>query len=82
MELSERMMIERFELGDAQQDRALRSRGGLGPSVLVIALTLVAAALAVATVQAVQGWADLVVLGVLVMTTAGLMTAIGSDRRR
>ena len=28
MELSERMMVERYELGRAQEDAALRSHGG------------------------------------------------------
>ena len=29
MELSERMMVERYELGNAQEDAALRNHGGL-----------------------------------------------------
>ena len=81
MELSERMMVERYELGNAQEDAALRSHGGFGLGLLTLALAATAALLVVATIQAVDGWAHLVVLGGLVATTVGLMIAINPNRR-
>lgn len=81
MELSERMMVERYELGTAQEDAALRSRSDVGVGLLTLALTATAALLLVATVQAFDGWAHLVVLGGLVWTTVGLMIAIAPNRR-
>jgi hypothetical protein len=80
MELSERMMVERYELGNAQEDAALRSRGRLSVGLLTLALTAIAGALVVATVEAVEGWAHLIVLGVLVATTVGLMIAIAPSK--
>ena len=81
MELSERMMVERYELGNAQEDAALRSGGGVGIGVLTVALTAIAGLLVVATIQAYDGWAHLIVLGGLLTTTVGLMIAIAPNRR-
>lgn len=81
MELSERMMVERYELGNAQEDAALRSHGGLSVGVLTLALTAIAATLIVATVEAFDGWAHLIVLGGLMTTVVGLMIAISPNRR-
>lgn len=81
MELSERMMIERYELGDAQEDAALRIHGPLSVGLLTLALTATAGILVVAMIQAVDGWAHLVVLGALFATVVGLMIAIAPDRR-
>ena len=48
MELSERMMVERYELGNAQEDAALRNRGGLSLWLLTVALTATLVVLVVA----------------------------------
>ena len=81
MELSERMMVSRYELGNAQEDAALRSHGGLGMGILTAALAAIAGLLVAATIEAYQGWAHLVVIGALLVTTVGLMIAIAPNRR-
>ena len=81
MELSDRMMAERYELGNAQEDAALRIQSDLSVGVLTLALTAAAGILLYALIEAVNGWAHLVVLGVLVATVVGLMIAIAPNRR-
>lgn len=81
MELSERTMVERYELGNAQEDAALRSHGGLSLGLLTLVLTAILGVLLVAMGQALHGWDHLVVLGVLFATVAGLMIAISPNRR-
>ena len=81
MELSERMMTERYELGSAREDAALRPRGGAAVTALTLALMAMAALLIVAVVQAYEGWAHLMVLGALVTTVIGLMIALSPNRR-
>ena len=81
MELSERMMVERYELGNAQEDAALRNHGGLSLGLLTLALTAILGVLLVAMGEALHGWDHLVVLGVLFATVVGLMIAIAPNRR-
>ena len=81
MELSERMMVERYELGNAQEDAALRSRGGRSLGLLTLALAAIFAVLAVAMGEALHVWDHLVVLGALFATAVGLMIAIAPNRR-
>lgn len=81
MELSDRMMAERYELGSAQENAALRIRSGLSVGLLTLALTATAGLLLFATIQAVNGWSHLVVLGMLFATVVGLMIAIAPNRR-
>ena len=52
MELSERMMVERYELGNAQEDAALRNRGGLSLGLLTLVLTATPGVLVVALGEA------------------------------
>ncbi len=81
MELSEQMMVERYELGNAQEDAALRSHGGLSLGILTLVLTAILGVLLFAVGDALHGWDHLVVLGVLFATVAGLMIAIAPNRR-
>lgn len=81
MELSERMMAERYELGSAQEDAALRSPGGLSVGLLMLTLTATAGVLLVAMIETFDGWANLIVLGALFATVMGLMIAIAPNRR-
>lgn len=81
MELSERMMVERYELGYAREDAALRSRGGLSVGLLTLALTTTLGILLVAMIESLDGWSHLVVLGALFATVVGLMIAIAPNRR-
>jgi hypothetical protein len=81
MELSEQMMVVRYELGRAQEDAALRSNGGLSLGLLTVALAAIVAVLLVAVGEALHGWDHLVVLGALFATAVGLMIAIAPNRR-
>jgi hypothetical protein len=81
MELSERMMVERDELGNAQEDAARRNHGGRGLGILTLALAAIFALLAVAMGEALHGWDHLVVIGALFATVVGLMIAIAPNRR-
>ena len=56
MELSEQMMVERYELGNAQEDAALRSHGGLSLWLLTLVLTAILGVLLVAVGDALHGW--------------------------
>lgn len=81
MELSEQMMVERYELGNAQEDAALRSHGGFSLGLLTLVLTAILGVLLVAVGSALHGWDHLVVLGVLFATVVGLMIAVAPNRR-
>jgi hypothetical protein len=81
MELSERMMVERYELGNAQENAALRSHGGRSVGLLTLALVAIFGVLVVAMSEALHGWDHLVVLGGLLATVVGLMIAIAPSRR-
>ncbi len=81
MELSEQMMVERYELGNAQEDAALRSHGGRSLWLLTLVLTAILGVLLVAVGDALHGWDHLVVLGVLFATVVGLMIAVAPNRR-
>lgn len=81
MELSERMQVERYELGRAADDAALRSRGAVAVPVLTFILAGLAALLTLAATQAFDGWPHAIVLGAIVTTTIGLMIAIAPERR-
>jgi hypothetical protein len=81
MDLSERMMTERYELGYAREDAALRTRGALSVGLLMLLLTATAGVLLIALIQSVDGWSHFVVIGMLLVTVAGLMIAISPNRR-
>jgi len=81
MELSERMMVERYELGNAQEDAALRNHGGRSLGLLTLALVAIFGVLLVALGEAIHGWDHLIVLGALLATAVGLMIAIAPNRR-
>ncbi len=77
---SERMQIERFELGDASNDAALRSTGRRVVPILNLALIAIAAALLWATIATFDGWAHAIVIAMIVTTTIGLIIAISPRR--
>ena len=81
MELSERMMVERYELGKAQEDAALRNHGGPSLGLLTLVLAAIFGILLVAMGEALHGWDHLVVSGALFATVVGLMIAIAPNRR-
>ena len=77
---SERMQIERFELGDAHNDAALRPRGRYAVPALTVVLAAIATTLAWAAAETFDGWSHAIVLGMIVFTTIGLMIAISPGR--
>ena len=81
MELSERMMVERYELGMAREDAALRVKSGAAVGALLVAMTAICALLAVGTISVFDGWAHAIVIGAIVFTTIGLAIAISPNRR-
>lgn len=76
MDLSERMQIDRYELGSAAEDRALRVQSPRAVAILNLCLVIVAIALVGAAVAAYNGWAHAVVIGGIAMTAVGLMIAV------
>ena len=79
MTSSDRAQYERPEL-DAP-DRTMRV-GNRRPVIAFTALALVIlAALVYATAWGIDGWAQALVLGVIVLTTIGLIIAVSPNRR-
>jgi fatty acid desaturase len=79
MTSSERAQYERADLG--APDRTLRV-GNRRPVIIFTALALVLlVALAYAVAWGINGWPQALVLGVIVLTTIGLMIAISPRRR-
>jgi hypothetical protein len=81
MTLSERVQVERFELGDARNDAALRPKGEGAVATLSIVLAATAAVLIWQTAELFAGWDHAIVLGAIVATAVGLMIAISPRRR-
>jgi fatty acid desaturase len=79
MSSSDRAQYERPELG--APDRTLRV-GNRRPVVIFTAIALVVlAALIYVTAWAINGWPQALVLGVIVLTTIGLIIAVSPNRR-
>jgi len=79
MDSSDRSMYERSDLGTARGQRLFESKGKRAPIITNVILTVLAVALSIAAVSAVDdGWADWIVLGAIVMTTIGLIIAINT----
>jgi len=81
MELSERMMVERYELGSARDDNALRIKGRAAVGVTTVLLAAIATLLLVGTIESIDGWAHMIVIGMILFTVAGLMIAVAPNRR-
>ena len=79
MTVNQRNQFERVDLSVASTGTHVRNRRRL-IIFNVIALAIFAA-LAYATVVAIDGWAKGVVLGVIVLTTIGAMIALSPNRR-
>jgi fatty acid desaturase len=79
MNIQDRAQYERAELGTP--DRTLRVTNRR-PVVIYVALAVVLlAALVYAVAWGIDGWAQGLVLGVIVLTTVGLMIAVSPSRR-
>ena len=78
---SDRAQVERAELGHARGDRMLSARSSRGPAIylaLMVPLLVLGIFLVIAGIDT---WWQGVVLGVIVMTTIGLIIAVSPTRR-
>ncbi|MFL5870598.1 MAG: hypothetical protein ACJ75R_05920 [Solirubrobacterales bacterium] len=79
MSVNQRTQYERTELSVPSTGIRVRSRR---PLIIYTALALVVlGALCFATVKAIDGWAQAVVLAMIVVTTIGVMIALDPLRR-
>jgi hypothetical protein len=81
MDITQRSQTERMDLGDAQSTRLLRSRSRTGPLVYTLLALPILGVLVYATVEGINEWWQALVLGVIVLTTIGLMIAVSPNRR-
>jgi hypothetical protein len=81
MELSERMRVDRYELGSAREDSALRVNGRAAVAVTTVLLSAIGALLTVGAVETFDGWAHAIVIGAILFTVVGLAIAISPNRR-
>jgi len=79
MESSDRAQFERPELGSAE---GLRRGSGRAAMIYNAIALVIAAALCYAALDAIEGWAQWVVLLVIVLTTIGFMIAVNPARRQ
>lgn len=79
MTVNQRNEMERATLaGSSERIRRGSERGARVYNLLAL---LVGAALCVAALSVISGWAEWVVLGVIVLTTIGFMIAISPNRK-
>jgi hypothetical protein len=79
MNVNQRTQFERAELSVPSTGVRVRNRK---PLIAYTALALIIlAALCYATIQAIDGWAQAVVLAMIVVTTIGVMIALDPLRR-
>ena len=79
MNIQDREQYERPDL--ASPDRSLRVSSRRWVTVFVALAVVLAAALVYAVAWGINGWAQGLVLGVIVLTTIGLMIAVSPNRR-
>jgi len=81
MDYTQRAQTERLDLGDAGSTRMLRARSNRGPLIYTLLALPLLGVLVYATVAGIDEWWQALVLGVIVMTTIGLMIAVSPNRR-
>jgi hypothetical protein len=81
MDYTQRAQTERLDLGDAGSTRMLRARSNRGPLIYTLLALPLLGVLVYATVAGIDEWWQALVLGVIVMTTIGLMIAVNPNRR-
>ncbi len=79
MNIQDRAQYERADL--AAPDRSLRVTSRRPVTVFVALGMVLLAALVYAVAWGIDGWAQALVLGVIVLTTIGLMIAVSPTRR-
>ena len=81
MDATQRTQTERAELGDAGSQRLLRARSNKGPMIYTLLALPILGVLIYAVVAGIDEWWQALVLGVIVLTTIGLMIAVSPNRR-
>jgi hypothetical protein len=79
MNIQDRAQYERADL--AGPDRSLRITDRRPVTIFVALAVVLIAALVYAVAWGINGWAQGIVLGVIVLTTIGLMIAVSPNRR-
>jgi hypothetical protein len=82
MDAAQRTQTERVELGDASSQRLLRARSNRGPLIYTLLALPLLGVLIYAVVVGIDEWWQAAVLGVIVLTTIGLMIAVDPNRPR
>jgi hypothetical protein len=81
MSANDRSQYERAELGYSKGDRLLSARSKRWPLIYMGLMVPLLACGIYAVVAGIDHWWQALVLGVIVMTTIGLMIAISPNRR-
>jgi hypothetical protein len=81
MDYTQRAQTERLDLGDARSTRMLRARSNRGPLIYTLLALPILGVLLYATIAGIDEWWQALALGVIVMTTIGLMIAVSPNRR-
>jgi hypothetical protein len=81
MDVTQRVQTERVDLGDARSTRMLRARSARGPLTYTLLALPILGVLAYAAIAGIDEWWQALVLGVIVLTTIGLMIAVSPNRR-
>ena len=81
MDVTQRSQTERVELGDAESQRLLRARSNRGPLTYTLLALPILGVLVYAAIAGIDEWWQALVLGVIVLTTIGLMIAVSPNRR-
>jgi fatty acid desaturase len=79
MNIQDRAQYERADL--ASPDRSLRVTNRRPVTIFVALAVVLIAALVYAVAWGINGWAQGLVLGAIVLTTIGLMIAVSPNRR-
>jgi hypothetical protein len=79
MSVNQRTQFERAELG--VPDTGVRVRNRKAVIAFTVLAVLILGALCYATIEAIDGWAQAVVLAVIVLTAVGVMIALDPLRR-
>ena len=81
MDVTQRSQTERVDLGDAGSQRMLRASSSKGPLVYTLLALPILGVLIYAVVAGIDEVWQALVLGVIVLTTIGLMIAVSPNRR-
>jgi len=81
MDVTQRSQTERADLGDARSQRMLRARSNKGPMIYTLLALPILGVLIYAAVAGIDEVWQALVLGVIVLTTIGVMIAVSPNRR-